>query len=92
MGARPLRRAIQRYIEDPLADFVLRAELTPGATVMVEKAPDEDDREVSLTVVEPTKVPAAVGAGADDAPPVPDGPPEPGGALDQPPVDEPAPE
>ena len=24
MGARPLRRAIQRYIEDPLADFVLR--------------------------------------------------------------------
>ena len=53
MGARPLRRAIQRYIEDPLADFVLRAELTPGATVMVEKAPEEDDREVSLTVVEP---------------------------------------
>ena len=25
MGARPLRRAIQRYIEDPLADEVLRA-------------------------------------------------------------------
>ena len=38
MGARPLRRAIQRYIEDPLADFVLRSELTPGATVMVEPA------------------------------------------------------
>ena len=92
MGARPLRRAIQRYIEDPLADFVLRAELTPGATVMVEKAPDEDDREVSLTVVEPTKVPAAVGApadaeaesGIDD-----DTPAEPGGALDMPPLDEP---
>ena len=30
MGARPLRRAIQRYIEDPLADFVLRSELTAG--------------------------------------------------------------
>ena len=59
MGARPLRRAIQRYIEDPLADFVLRSELTPGATVMVEKAPDEDDREVSLTVVEPKMVPAS---------------------------------
>src|ERR1700759_2989540 len=27
MGARPLRRAIQRYIEDPLADFVLQAAL-----------------------------------------------------------------
>ena len=30
MGARPLRRAIQRYIEDPLADFVLRSELVAG--------------------------------------------------------------
>jgi ATP-dependent Clp protease ATP-binding subunit ClpC len=39
MGARPLRRAIQRFIEDPLADFVLRAELTPGATVLVGRAP-----------------------------------------------------
>ena len=68
LGARPLRRAIQRYIEDPLADFVLRAELTPGATIMVEKAPEEDDREVSLTVVEPKKVPASVGGGAAAAP------------------------
>ncbi|MDX6706702.1 MAG: ATP-dependent Clp protease ATP-binding subunit ClpC, partial [Solirubrobacteraceae bacterium] len=84
MGARPLRRAIQRYIEDPLADFVLRAELTPGATVLVEKAPDEDDREVSLTVVEPKKVPAGVGGGGDDAPAV-------GGVtLDKPSAEEPS--
>src|SRR6187399_2862706 len=40
MGARPLRRAIQRYIEDPLADFVLQSELTAGATVMVDRAPE----------------------------------------------------
>jgi ATP-dependent Clp protease ATP-binding subunit ClpC len=90
MGARPLRRAIQRYIEDPLADFVLRAELTPGATVMVEKAPDEDDREVSLTVVEPKMVPAGVGGGAEQAAAGDDSPAEPGGALDQPSVEEPA--
>ena len=93
MGARPLRRAIQRYIEDPLADFVLRAELTAGATVMVEKAPEEDDREVSLTVVEPTKVPAAVGAGTADAATEAgedEGPAEPGGALDQPTLEEPS--
>src|SRR2546426_1147648 len=37
MGARPLRRAIQRYIEDPLADFVLRAQLPEGSTVLVDK-------------------------------------------------------
>jgi ATP-dependent Clp protease ATP-binding subunit ClpC len=90
MGARPLRRAIQRYIEDPLADFVLRAELTPGATVMVEKAPEEDDREVSLTVVEPKMVPASVGGGASAASD--DGPAEPGGALDTPPLEEPTPD
>ena len=31
MGARPLRRAIQRYIEDPLADEVLRqGQMTPA--------------------------------------------------------------
>jgi ATP-dependent Clp protease ATP-binding subunit ClpC len=89
MGARPLRRAIQRYIEDPLADFVLRAELTPGATIMVEKAPDEDDREVSLTVVEPTKVPAAVGAVAESAADDDAAIDEPSGALDQPTVEEP---
>src|SRR5438132_2398260 len=67
MGARPLRRAIQRYIEDPLADFVLRAELTPGATVVVDKAPEGTDPEVSLKVVQPEKAPAPkpVAVGAD---------------------------
>jgi ATP-dependent Clp protease ATP-binding subunit ClpC len=65
MGARPLRRAIQRYIEDPLADFVLRAELIPGATVMVGRAPEGEDPEVTLEVVMPKKVPAAVGGGGD---------------------------
>ncbi|MEY2535522.1 MAG: ATP-dependent Clp protease ATP-binding subunit ClpC, partial [bacterium] len=68
MGARPLRRAIQRYIEDPLADFVLRAELPAGATVMVERAPDGTDPEVSLTVHEPKKVPAAVGGRTEESP------------------------
>jgi ATP-dependent Clp protease ATP-binding subunit ClpC len=63
MGARPLRRAIQRYIEDPLADFVLRAEMPAGSTVMVERAPEGEEPEVSLSVVEPKKVPAGVGGG-----------------------------
>nr|HMS63563.1 AAA family ATPase [Solirubrobacteraceae bacterium] len=63
MGARPLRRAIQRYIEDPLADFVLRSELPPGATVVVDVAPEGDDSGVTLSVVAPKKVPAAVGGG-----------------------------
>ena len=65
MGARPLRRAIQRYIEDPLADFVLREQLTPGATVVVNPAPEGEENEVRLTIVKPKKqkTPVAVGAG-----------------------------
>ena len=51
MGARPLRRAIQRYIEDPLADFVLGAELVPGSTVRVDRKEDED--EIDITLIEP---------------------------------------
>src|SRR6187431_1100580 len=64
MGARPLRRAIQRYIEDPLADFVLRSELVPGATVMVEPAPEGAEDEMRLSIVKPEKKPEPVGVGA----------------------------
>ena len=72
MGARPLRRAIQRYIEDPLADFVLREELTPGATVVVDPDEGENAGEVRLSIVQPKKqkTPVAVGAeGTADAEP-----------------------
>jgi ATP-dependent Clp protease ATP-binding subunit ClpC len=66
MGARPLRRAIQRYIEDPLADFVLRAELPAGSTVMVEPASEgSDEEEVKLTVIEPKPLPTPVAVGAE---------------------------
>jgi ATP-dependent Clp protease ATP-binding subunit ClpC len=69
MGARPLRRAIQRYIEDPLADFVLRSELPAGSTVVVDPAPEGDDPEVRLTIVKPKKVKQPVvvgGAGSEE--------------------------
>jgi ATP-dependent Clp protease ATP-binding subunit ClpC len=80
MGARPLRRAIQRYIEDPLADFVLRSELPAGGTVLVDRDPEGGETqggahdgelkpEVKLTIIQPdpAKVPAAVGAPEDQA-------------------------
>ena len=55
MGARPLRRAIQRFIEDPLADFILGRNLQPGSTVLVDHK--EEDEEISLQVIEPVDVP-----------------------------------
>ncbi len=39
-GARPLRRAIQRYIEDDLADEIIRADILPGDTIRI-SADDE---------------------------------------------------
>jgi ATP-dependent Clp protease ATP-binding subunit ClpC len=65
MGARPLRRAIQRYIEDPLADFVLREQVVPGATVVVDPAKDGEEGEVKLTIVKPKKQKTPVGVGAE---------------------------
>ncbi|MBR1783928.1 MAG: ATP-dependent Clp protease ATP-binding subunit [Bacteroidales bacterium] len=40
-GARPLRRAIQRYVEDDLADEIIRADILPGDTVSITA---DDDR------------------------------------------------
>ena len=61
-----LRRAIQRYIEDPLADFVLRAQVPPGSTVLVEPGePGTDDEDVKLSVIEPAPTPTPVGVGAE---------------------------
>ncbi|HYY34412.1 MAG TPA: AAA family ATPase, partial [Gaiellaceae bacterium] len=54
MGARPLRRAIQRFIEDPLADFVLGRSLKPGSTILVGRKDDESE-EVDISVVEPAE-------------------------------------
>ena len=48
MGARPLRRAIQRYIEDPLADFVLGRELEAGSTILVDR---KNEEEVDITII-----------------------------------------
>ncbi|MGU3314811.1 ATP-dependent chaperone ClpB [Sphingomonas sp. M6A6_1c] len=45
-GARPLKRAVQRYLQDPLADMILRGEVKDGATVHV----DEGDGKLVLTV------------------------------------------
>ena len=45
-GARPLKRAIQRYLQDPLADMLLRGGIPDGATVTVE----EGDGQLKLGV------------------------------------------
>jgi len=39
-GARPLRRAIERYIEDPLSEEILRGRVKNGMRVEAEVHPD----------------------------------------------------
>ena len=64
MGARPLRRAIQRYIEDPIADEVLKQTMEPGSTIEVDRAPEGVEPEVVITVRKPEKKREPVGVGA----------------------------
>jgi len=45
-GARPLKRAVQRYLQDPLADMILRGDVRDGSTVRV----DEGDGGLKLEV------------------------------------------
>ncbi|WP_176597087.1 MULTISPECIES: ATP-dependent chaperone ClpB [Sphingobium] len=45
-GARPLKRAVQRYLQDPLADLILRGEVPDGSTVRV----DEGDGALKLGI------------------------------------------
>jgi ATP-dependent Clp protease ATP-binding subunit ClpC len=47
-GARPLRRAVQRYLENPLASRILAGEFKPGDTVRVDVAPD--DKSLTFTM------------------------------------------
>jgi len=39
-GARPLKRAIQRYVEDPLSEKILVAEFSKGDEIEIDVAPD----------------------------------------------------
>ncbi len=45
-GARPLKRAVQRYLQDPLADMLLRGAIPDGTTVAI----DEGDGELKMVV------------------------------------------
>jgi ATP-dependent Clp protease ATP-binding subunit ClpB len=45
-GARPLKRAVQRYLQDPLADMSLRGEVPDGSAVAI----DEGDSELKMVV------------------------------------------
>jgi ATP-dependent Clp protease ATP-binding subunit ClpC len=70
LGARPLRRTIQREIEDPLSERILSGELRPGQSVHVDCDGDPADAEYARLIVRgvgkrtlvPDAVPAELGS------------------------------
>ncbi len=57
LGARPLRRAIQRDIEDILAEKILFADIHPGEIVVVDVAPEGSELAFSFNGVPKAQMP-----------------------------------
>jgi len=72
LGARPLRRTIQREVEDVLSEKILFGELRPGSIVVVDVEGEGDERKFSFRGETKSEVPAideiveAVGSGAPE--------------------------
>ncbi|MFM8515326.1 MAG: ATP-dependent Clp protease ATP-binding subunit [Actinomycetota bacterium] len=62
LGARPLRRTIQRDIEDPLSEKMLFGDLVPGSIVVVDVTGEGTEREFTFTPTPKAELP--------DSPPV----------------------
>ncbi len=48
-GARPLKRAIQKYLEDEMAEVIIQAGITPGHTIRVEL--DQENQAIRTHIV-----------------------------------------
>ena len=49
-GARPLKRAIQHYIEDDLADEIIKADILPGDTIHITALDDDKTESLTFTI------------------------------------------
>ncbi len=52
-GARPMRRAVEKYVEDPMAEEVLKGNIKPGDTVTVQRDGEKLGFVISHKVTEP---------------------------------------
>ena len=48
-GARPLKRAIQKYVEDVLAEEIIKTPMSPGSTISIDL--DEEKQEITINVI-----------------------------------------
>jgi ATP-dependent Clp protease ATP-binding subunit ClpC len=47
-GARPLKRAIQKYLEDPMAETIIKSTLVEGDTMLVDF--DKENEEITVAI------------------------------------------
>src|ERR671919_690288 len=80
LGARPLRRAIQKHVEDPLSEKILWREYEAGDTIIVDVGPSEDGGEDGIVFRKAERTPdhppvelAGAGVGDSDPEAVPEG-------------------
>jgi len=45
-GARPLKRAIQKYIEDPLAEEIIKTKFSEGDAILVDMDPEKKELKI----------------------------------------------
>jgi ATP-dependent Clp protease ATP-binding subunit ClpC len=57
LGARPLRRAIQRLLEDPLSERVLQRDFPAGSTVLVDIDAEDEDSLSFVSIETPDQPP-----------------------------------
>jgi len=53
-GVRPLKRAIQKYVEDQLADIVLSGKIHPGNTILMDI--DAENNTIKPKIIESTPI------------------------------------
>jgi ATP-dependent Clp protease ATP-binding subunit ClpB len=59
-GARPLKRAIQRELETPIAKAILAGSFPPGATIAVAVEGEGETAKLRLQPAEPARLPVLV--------------------------------
>ena len=72
-GARPLRRALQKYIESPLSNLWLGGQVSSGDTVLLSHQPDAEELTLDIrkplpaAAEEPAELPGAPEQGSENA-------------------------
>ena len=55
-GARPLRRAIEQFVEDPLSEDILRGHYKDKNRILITRAKDDEDKPLDHLFFDPTRI------------------------------------